>query len=143
MTLKNIDENAIITILSTQISPEGEETVEFATDGTFYQRGGKFYIFYNESEEMDMANCSVMIIADGDRVTMRRKGDFELKLNYVAGRSENVVYYMPFGEMNMTQTTHSVSSSFNDGGGVIKIDYTLTIGGGEQQNKIKIKVKRK
>ena len=141
--MKNIDENAIITIISTQSSIEGEETVEFATDGTFYQRGSKFYIFYNESEEMDMANCSVMIIADGKRVTMRRNGDFELKLNYVAGETENVVYYMPFGEMNMTQTTHSVSSSFDDMGGVIKIDYTLIIGGGEQRNRITIKVKRK
>ncbi|MEE0945128.1 MAG: DUF1934 domain-containing protein [Clostridia bacterium] len=143
MTLKNIDENAIITIISTQASIEGEETVEFVTDGTFYQRGSKFYIFYNESEEMDMANCSVMIIADGERVTMRRKGDFELKLNYAAGETENVVYYMPFGEMNMTQTTHLVSSSFDDAGGVIKIDYTLIIGGGEQRNRVTIKVKRK
>lgn len=143
MTLKNIDENAIITIISTQTSADGEETVEFATDGTFYRRGSKYYIFYNESEEMDMANCSVMIIADGKKVTMRRKGDFELKLTYVEGESENVVYYMPFGEMNMSQTTETVEISLDEDGGVIKINYLLNIGGGEQRNKIKIKVKRK
>ena len=141
--MKNIEENAIITITSTQASNEGKENVEFTTDGTYYQRGDKFYIFYNESEEMDMANCSVMIIAEKEKVTMRRKGDFELKLNYVAGESENVVYYMPFGEMNMTQTTHSVSTVLEDNGGVINIDYTLIIGGGEQRNVIEIKVDRK
>ena len=141
--MKNIEENAIITITSTQASNDGKETVEFTTDGTYYQKGDKFYIFYNESEEMEMANCSVMIIVEKEKVTMRRKGDFELKLNYVAGESENVVYYMPFGEMNMTQTTHSVSTILEDDGGVINIDYTLIIGGGEQRNVIEIKVKRK
>ncbi|MBS7298225.1 MAG: DUF1934 domain-containing protein [Eubacteriales bacterium] len=143
MTLKNIDENAIITIISTQKSEEGSETCEFSTEGTFYQRGNKFYLFYNENEEMEMANCSVMIIAEKEKVTMRRTGDFELKLTYIKGETENTVYYMPFGKMNMTQTTHSVSTDLSDSGGVIKISYTLIMGGGEQNNDIEIKVKRK
>lgn len=141
--MKNIDESAIITIISTQYSAGEEETIEFETDGTFYRRENKYYIFYNESEEMEMANCSVMIIADSKKITMRRKGDFELKLTYVEGESENVVYYMPFGEMNMSQTTNSVEVNLGDDGGVIKVDYLLNIGGGEQRNKIEIKVKKK
>ncbi len=141
--MKTIEENAVISIVSTQTSPEGTDKVEFVTDGTFYQRGGKFYIFYNENEEMEMTNCTVMLIAEKAKVTMRRKGDFELKLTYIEGESENVVYYMPFGEMNMTQTTHSVESDLTDSGGLIKIKYTLSIGAGEQINSIEIKVKRK
>lgn len=141
--MKNIEENAIINIISKHTSGGETDSMELVTTGCFYQKGRKFYIFYNESEEMEMANCSVMMIADGDKVTMRRSGEYELKLTYVAGESESVVYYMPYGEMNMTQTTKSVSCNLSDGGGTIDIDYSLFISGEEQRTSINIKVKRK
>lgn len=143
MTLKSIEENAIIKVTSAQISDESSDTVELITTGSFCQRGKKFYIFYKENEEMEMANCSVMLIAGENRVTMRRTGDFELKFTYVEGESESVIYYMPFGEMNITQETHSVSCDLSDSGGIIKIIYTLYIGGGQQRNELEIKVERK
>lgn len=105
-------------------------------------RGGKYYIFYKENEEMGMADCDVMLIAGKDTVSMRRSGDFELKLLYSAGESQSIVYYMPYGEINMTQTTHSVECNMSDCGGVIKISYTLYMGVEEQLNELTIRVGR-
>ncbi len=142
MTLKSIKENAIITIKSKQTAHGVTETMEFTTAGSFYMRGAKYYIFYNENEEMGMSDCSVMLIADGDTVTMKRSGAFELKLIYNAGQSQSVVYYMPFGEVNMTQTTYSVECDVSDSGGEIRVCYMLCMGIEEQINELTIRVGR-
>ena len=142
MTLKSIKENAIINIQSRQTAHGVSETVDFTTTGSFYMRGVKYYVFYNEREEMGMADCRVMLIADADTVSMRRSGAFELKLFYRAGESESVIYYMPFGEVNMTQTTHRVECNMSDAGGVIKVRYTLCMGVEEQLNELTIRVGR-
>lgn len=143
MTLKNIKENAIINLKAVQISNGSADNIDFTTTGTFYMRGDKFYIFYNENEEMGMADCRVMIIASGESISMKRSGDFELKLNYRKGESESVVYYTPFGEINLTQTTNQVKCNLSDCGGEICLKYSLAAGANEQQNELYIKVDRK
>ncbi len=141
--MKNTVENAIIKISSKHSADDINDAIEFVTTGRFYQKGSKFYIFYDENEEMEMANCSVMIIANGDYVTMKRTGEYEVRLDYRAGLTENVVYYMPYGKMDMTQTTKSVSCDLSDSGGNIDIDYILYIVGEPQRTRINIKVSRK
>ncbi len=143
MILKDTVENAIITVTSKQFADGEADSFEFITNGTYYQRGSKFYIFYNESAEMEMSNCNIMIIAEDGKVTMRRKGEFELKFTYIEGETEDVIYYMPFGEMNMTQITESIKCDLTDRGGVLILNYRLIIGDREQENCVNIKVKRK
>lgn len=143
LILKNTDENAIITVSSRQVSDGESDSFEFITSGSYYQRGSKYYIFYNENEEMQMSNCSVMLIAESNKVTMRRNGDFELKMTYIEGESEDVIYYMPFGEMNLTQKTNKIHCDLADNGGTLTLDYTLIIGDNVQKNSVNIKVKRK
>lgn len=143
LILKNTEENAIITVSSRQTSDGDTDSFEFITKGSFYQKGSKFYIFYEENEEMQMSDCSVMLIAEKDKVTMRRSGEFELKLTYVEGESEDIIYYMPFGEMNLTQKTESVMCDLSDSGGTLELKYRLIIGDREQENYVRIRVKRK
>ena len=143
MILKNTDENAIITVSSRQVADDESDSFEFITSGSYYQRGGKYYIFYKENEEMQMSNCNVMLIAEKGKVTMRRSGDFELKMTYIEGESEDIIYYMPFGEMNLTQKTNSIKCELADDGGTLLLDYTLIIGDRVQENSVNIKVKRK
>lgn len=142
MTLKNIKENAIIKVRSRQSADGTSEELEFSTFGSFYQKGKRFYIFYEENEEMGMADCTVMLIAEENTVVMRRRGDFEIKMTYAEGTNESVIYYLPFGSINMTQTTHSVVCSLDDNGGDITINYTLLMDGAAQENELKIKVER-
>lgn len=142
MTLKNIKDNAIITVSARQTSQASSEEMEFITSGCYYMRGSKHYVFYTENEDMGMSGSTVMLIAEKDHVTMRRKGEFEVVLDYCRGKSQSVVYYMPFGAVNMTQTTHSVKCDLSDSGGEIKLEYTLVMGVDEQLNELTIKIKR-
>lgn len=141
--MKATEENAIITVQSEQIVDGETDFIEFITEGSFYKRGDKFYIFYKETEEMQMSDCNVMLIAERERVTMRRSGDFELKLTYAEGESEDVIYYMPFGEMNLTQRTEKIDCKLTEDGGTLSLKYSLSIGDRGQKNNVKIKVKCK
>lgn len=143
MTLKNIDENAIISVASKQVADGESDSFEFITNGSYYQKGSKYYIFYKENEEMQMSNCNVMLIAEDGKVTMRRSGDFELKLTYIEGESEDIIYYMPFCEMNLTQKTNKIQCDLTDSGGALTLEYTLIIGDRVQENTVNIRVKRK
>lgn len=143
MTLKNIDENAIIKVKSTQKSDEDENFIDIDTVGNFYQRGGKFYIFYKESSEMQMSDSTVMLIVDKNKVTMRRNGEYETKFNFIEGESESVIYYTPFGEFNFTLCTISVNAELCDNGGRVEFEYTLETGDAIQRNKVSVSVERK
>jgi len=143
LTLKSIEENAIIKVKSEQISDDDKNFIDIDSVGNFYQRGGKFYIFYKESAEMQMSDSTVMLIVDKNKVTMRRNGEYETKFNFIEGESESVVYYTPFGEFNFTLNTISVSSDLKDNGGWVEFEYTLETGDSLQKNKVSVSVERK
>ncbi len=140
--MKNTDENAIITIVSKHISGNETDSIEIVTTGKFYQKGNKFYIFYNETEAMNMPNCSVMMIAEGDKLIMKRSGEYEVKMTYATGEAESVVYYMPYGKVDMTLDTKSVVCDLVDSGGTVDLDYMLYISGEPQRTVININIKR-
>ncbi len=142
MTLKSIEDNAIIKVKSKQITPGDKEVIEFITEGRFYKRGSRFFVFYRENEQMGMANCTVMLIIDDNSIVMRRKGEFELKLTYSEGKSESVIYYLPYGMINMTQTTQMVRSNINNNGGKIELVYTMDIDGRKQRNELEINIEK-
>ena len=142
MTLKSFKENAIIRVTALHRSGGEEEKIEFVTVGAFFARGGKFYIFDEETEQIGMADSTVMLICEQDQVTFKRSGSGRLKFTYVEGESENVLYYFPFGAVNMTQTTSKVRCGLDDAGGSVELEYTLCMGKDKQENLLDIKVER-
>ena len=108
MTLKSFKENAIIRVTALHRSGGEEEKIEFVTVGAFFARGGKFYIFYEETEQIGMEDSTVMLICEKDKVTFKRSGSGRLKFTYVEGESENVLYYFPFGEYDADHKQGSV-----------------------------------
>lgn len=142
MTLKSFKENATIRVTAYHCTNGDEEKIEFVTLGAYFTRGGKSYIFYEETEQIGMENSTVMLICEKDKVTFKRSGTGRLKLTYVEGESENVLYYFPFGAMNITQTTKSVRCRLDDAGGSVELWYTLCMGRDKQENRLYIKVER-
>ena len=140
MTLKNTETNAIISVCTTQQADDGDNEMKFVTEGKYYMDKGKFYIFYEETEDMGMPECSVMVKADKEAVTVRRNGSFRMVMEFKEGNSENIVYHMPYGDMVIAHTTHSVDVNMSEAGGSISMAYTLAVGGEVMENVIEIKV---
>lgn len=142
MTLKSIKENAVINITAIHRANGEEERTEMMTVGSFAARGKKFYIFYAEEGQSGPEASNVMLICDGNKVSFKRSGESELKFNFTEGERENVLYYFPFGAINITQKTNRVRCSLEDSGGTVELSYTLLMGGDEQENLLNIKVDR-
>lgn len=143
MTLKSTNENAIIKVESRQISDGDENKINIDTVGNFYQRGKKYYIFYKESAEMQMSDSVVMLIIEGNKVSMKRSGEFETKFNFIEGETESVVYYTPYGELGFTLSTISVFADLDDKGGRVEFEYTLRTADSVQRNIVAVLVERK
>lgn len=133
--------NATICVKSI-INDEKDDAIELTTEGNFYEKNGSYFILYNESEEMGMADCSVMIKVTEDKVTVKRSGAFSSKMIYKPGETNEFIYNMPYGEMMIILHTKEIKKDLNDDGGELKISYTLTIQGEDNENELNIRVRK-
>ena len=141
MTLKNTENDAIIKIKNIQSADDMQEETEIITEGRFYKSGDKHYIFYTEDETEDSPACTVMIVVDGEDVTISRKGEFGAKMHYQPGEHEQITYHTPFGDMIMMLDTLKVENFLTDNSGSLKLIYKLSINGDIIHNNLTITVK--
>ena len=141
MTLKNTENLALIKIKNIQSVGGEEQETELITEGKFYKKDDKFYIFYQEEESSETSACAVMIIIDKDRVTVSRKGDFGSKMNYCQGKSEDILYHTPYGNMNFGLKTLRLENNITESGGSLNITYNLSIDSEVIGNDLAITVK--
>jgi uncharacterized beta-barrel protein YwiB (DUF1934 family) len=107
--------------------------------GTFYQKNGKYYIFYTETEEG--ASVRTMVTIDGDRVSVKRSGDISSKMIYAPGLEHSFVYSMPYGAMPIRLKTDTVSVCIGPEGGSIEMVYSLFMQEESYKNHMKITVR--
>ena len=141
MTLKNTENDAIISIKNLQSAEDMQEETELITEGRFYESGDKLYIFYTEEDTEDMPGSTVMIVVTKGDVTISRKGDFGAKMRYSAGEHEQVIYHTPFGDMHMMLETLQVDNHLTVDGGTLKLIYRLSVNGDIIHNNLTITVK--
>ena len=143
MTLKNTENNVIINIKNLQSDNESTEKTELITEGKFYKKDDRFYIFYSEEESEETSACTVMIVASENDVTMSRKGDFSSKMHYVKGKTEQITYHTPYGNMSMVLKTSDIKNRLTDCGGELKLLYMLSVNGEIINNDLTITVKKR
>lgn len=139
--MKNIEENAVIKVTNKQTFSDHEECIEITSIGKFYLKNGKFYILYKEYAEI--GEVSVMVKADGNNVTIRRRGASNATMNYSEGHSEEVLYKIPYGDIVFELRTNFVDNRLSENGGVLVIDYDLVLNHEAYNNEITIEIERK
>lgn len=124
---------------------ENRQTIGDHTDflrteaqGSFYRKDGKFYILYRE--EQDGVSTATMIKADGARVTVRRSGAYESRMEYETGREYPFAYATPYGQMRLTLVTKDLEITLGENGGSIRLQYELWIGDEAYDNQMTVKV---
>ena len=71
-----MNKDVIISVVGTEQTPEGNDKVEFVTEGQYYKKGSKVYLKYKESEMTGFDNTTTTLKIDGDTVSMTRFGNF-------------------------------------------------------------------
>lgn len=139
--MKDIKENALITLVNNQSGGGDSEKIEFISGGNFYEKDGVFHITYKEHEGMGMGDSRVFLKVEKDRVTMRRMGEFQTTMCYDPDKITEFLYRMPYGEMSIKIKTEKVENKLNDVGGCVNFSYVLMMDGGEIYNDVCLTVK--
>lgn len=142
MTLKSTENDAIIKIKNIQSADGEEQTTELICEGKFYESGEKLYIFYKEDDAEDSGVSSIMIIISGTEVTLNRKGEFGSKMHYIEGKTKQVIYKTPYGDMVFLLKTLKIENNLEMNGGTLRLLYKLIINGEEMNNDLLITVSK-
>lgn len=138
-------ETRMIRVIGVQKNEDGEEsTIELATEGTFYNKDGSYYIVYDESEISGLEGATTTVKIEVDRkVTMKRFGTSSANLTFEEGKSFETNYMTAFGDFKMEVKTNTLDIEIagETGKGKIEIDYDLKISGAlTTSNKLKIQL---
>jgi len=103
-----------------------DEQVALDTAATLYEKRGKYYIIYQESELTGLQGTQTTIKLDGKRVSLIRTGTFPSHMMFYENERHVGLYHTPIGtEMEIATYTSQVVNTVNDSGGKLIIDYTI------------------
>ncbi len=132
--------NATLTITSVINSDESDK-MEFVTEGSFYFKNGSYYILYDETEEMGMADCCVTVKVGEEEVSVSRKGDFSSKMIYKKDMASEFLYHTPYGRFPLILTTQEINNNLSVIGGRLELLYCINIESEQNYHTLSIDVK--
>lgn len=134
LTIKGAIENVDI---------EDADDVELITSGNYYEKNGKKYIIYEESEVTGFGEgIKTMLKIDGDKVTMTRGGERGTIMEFEAGKTHLGHYETPFGSFTVSTITDRLRVALKETSGEIDIDYFVDVNNVPQsKNSLSVKIR--
>ena len=126
--MDSIKKDVVITIVSRQKFEGCEpDQIDLITTGRLYGRGGKFYISYEESELTGMEGSRTTLKIEPDQITMTRTGTYPSQMRFAEHKREVGLYQTEMGSVAVSTHTSKLTSSIDENGGALAIDYTVEI----------------
>ncbi len=120
-------ENARINIITVSEPVDGSnpDKFELETLGSFYEKNGKFYIVYEETELTGFKDTTTTVKIFADGVLLMRKGGVESRMEFVLNKKRLCNYNTPYGVIPVATELSEFSYDFDEKGGKAKIRYSL------------------
>ena len=141
--MKNTDNSYKIVVRNTQTIDGEQNIIEETALGSYNEKNGKQYIIYRTKETEESESVAVMLILDGDSLTIRRRSSANSSMIYRAGHKYAFPYETPYGIIEMEVETDKLISYLSYDGGIMELQYTLTIQGEKYLNDMKITVEKR
>ena len=110
-----------------------EDQLELVTEGNLYQRGGRIYLTYDESELSGLEGCRTRLTLSDNVVRMTRHGSsvgIDTEIRFEKGKRYNGFYDTPYGTVEMEVLTNELTNTVSaEKGGVVNIDYNISLKG--------------
>lgn len=120
--------SAVISVLSKQRGND-DEKIEVVTPGDFYEKDGKFYIVYDETEISGMQGTRTTIRVEADQFTLIRKGTTNTRMLFKEKHNDFIMYQTPHGMLQLSINIKKLSIDVDENGGSIKALYNMGISG--------------
>ena len=120
--------NVLLSIASTQCFEGCEpEHIDLMTEATLYERNGKYYITYEESELTGLVGTRTMLKMDGTTVSMIRTGTYPSELLFAENQRHVGLYHTEFGALTISTHTSRMENTIGENGGELAIEYTIEV----------------
>ena len=103
------------------------DKVDLVTTATLYQRRGKYYIVYEESELTGMEGSRTTVRLGGNEASVVRTGSCPSELLFAENERHVGLYQTPYGAMTISTHTSHLKNTVSMDGGHLVIDYTLEV----------------
>lgn len=109
------------------LGEEGEDRIEFTTDGQYRYEDGTGYLRYLESEVTGLPGTETCVEIRPDEIVVDRRGGITGRMVFRRGEKHRFQYETPYGMANMGMDTKRIRHNFNARGGSAVIDYVLNV----------------
>jgi uncharacterized beta-barrel protein YwiB (DUF1934 family) len=137
----------MLKIIGSQITrDEGDERMEFITEGKYVEEDGAVLLLYDESELSGMEGCTTSLRIMGGKIKMERYGDHigvDTAIEFEQGRRFKGYYDTPFGSVEMEVLTNFIVNNIErkNASGYLDIDYNISLKGlAESRSRLKIEI---
>ena len=124
------------------IQKDEDGKTEFSTEsqGTMFVKDGEYFVFYAEFDEDGEKMSDGRITILKDTVEIKRTGAYSSRFVFEEGKIKNSLYSTPYGAMPATLKTRKLITAVDSEGGKIILEYSMTVGGRNFDNKVVIKI---
>lgn len=117
-----------IQIKGIQKSDEESDVTELFTQGLLFEKNGKHYLVYDESEATGFKDCRTTLKLDGsNKVTMRRTGPNRSELVIEKGVRNVGLYGTVAGDLQIGVFADSITNELGEQGGKVHFKYQLDV----------------
>ena len=117
--------DVIISIRGMQNYGDGDDAVEFVTDGQYGYADGCGTLTYMESELTGLEGTRTSLSFDPKRTIIEREGALNARMVFEPGQRHMFLYETPFGAATMAVDTRRVRAQLDEHGGDLEIDYVV------------------
>lgn len=121
--------DVLVTVVGTQISEEQEDTIEILNVGNYYERNGKKYIKYDETQEETGEVISNLIKIGPEGIELTKKGSVGAQMIFRENEKVNSCYDTPYGTLMMGIYTNKILCHVEEELIEIKVNYEIELNG--------------
>ena len=121
--------DVLVRVKGTQEIDGEKDTIEVITNGSCYEKNGKWYILYEEvMDELNAVTKNTVKIS-ADTVEVTKKGLINAQMIYETGKKNVCNYATPMGQILMGITTKDIQFRVEENKMYLDIQYALEMNG--------------
>lgn len=117
--------DVIISVVGVQTHDAQPDHIEMVVTGSYYEKNGKQYITYKETQMTDMENTTTTIKVEPHKVSVTRFGQLHSNMVFELHRKHTAYYDTPHGCFTVAVTANDMNLGLVDGEGEVYVSYHL------------------
>lgn len=121
-----------VAISGLHLAEDGQQELEMAYDGEYYEKNGVHYLFFDELQEGFAEPVRNRYTMTAESLEVRRSGPVSANLRFREGERRQSTYQVPWGSLTAVFDTSRVRLDVREDRLEMQVVYRLSLNGEEQ-----------